>query len=165
MWGISYDDLDTWRGPYPPEVFAAQFEKMAEGWRPGIAELQLAVQEAPPDRRKEVQGDLRFARAAGIFFQSVANQAHFILARDALAQPSKTLSPEERERLLIEIKRLLESEIALARQLFTIAREDSRIGFEPTCQYFFLPLDLVEKVVNCRWLLEHYEKKGLAQKY
>ncbi len=30
MWGIPYDDLDRWRGPYPAEVFAAQFEKMAD---------------------------------------------------------------------------------------------------------------------------------------
>ena len=21
MWGLPYDDLDGWRGPYPPEVF------------------------------------------------------------------------------------------------------------------------------------------------
>jgi hypothetical protein len=162
MWMMSYDDLDAWCGPYPPEVFAAQFMKMADGWRPGIAELQLAVQEAPPDRRNEVQGDLRFARLAGIIFQSVANQTHFILARDALAQPSNTLSPEERERLRIEIKRCLESEIVLARQLFTMAQEDSRIGFEPVSQYFYLPLDLVEKVVNCRWLLAQLEKQGLG---
>jgi hypothetical protein len=88
----------------------------------------------------------------------VANQTRFILARDALAQPANTLPPEERERLRVEIKRLLESEIVLARQLFTIAREDSRIGFEPTCQYFYLPMDLVEKVVNCRWLLRYFEE-------
>ncbi len=56
----------------------------------------------------------------------------------------------------LEIKRLLESEIALARQLFTLVREDSRIGFEPSCHYFYLPLDLVEKVINCRWLLRHF---------
>ena len=31
MWGIPYDDLNGWRGPYPPEVFAGQFEKMAQG--------------------------------------------------------------------------------------------------------------------------------------
>ena len=43
------------------------------------------------------------------------------------------------------------------RRLFTLTREDSRIGFEPSCQYFYLPLDLVEKVINCRWLLEHLE--------
>jgi hypothetical protein len=157
MWGIPYDDLETWRGPYPPEVFAAQFMKMAGGWQPGIVELQSAVQKAPPDRRQEVQGDLRFAKAAGIIFQSVANQAHFIMARDALAQPSNRLSREESERLRIEMKRLLESEIVLARELFKIAQEDSRIGFEPTCQYFYLPQDLVEKVVNCRWLLGNFE--------
>lgn len=55
------------------------------------------------------------------------------------------------------MKRRLESEIALARELFTLTQQDARIGFEPSCQYFYLPLDLVEKVVNCRWLLEHLE--------
>ena len=91
-------------------------------------------------------------------FKSVANQARFVLARDALAKSADTLSPEERQRLQAEIKRRLESEIALARQLFTLVREDSRIGFEPSCQYFYLPLDLVEKVVNCRWLLGQLEE-------
>jgi hypothetical protein len=52
----------------------------------------------------------------------------------------------------------LESEIVLARQLLALVREDSRIGFEPSCQYFYLPLDLVEKVVNCRWLSGHFEE-------
>ena len=131
---------------------------MAEGWRPGIAELQLAVEKTPPDRRDEARTDLRFAQAAAINFQSVANQARFVLARDALAKPSNTLSLQQRRRLRVEIKRLLESEIVLARQLFTLVREDSRIGFEPSCHYFYLPLDLVEKVVNCRWLLRHFEE-------
>ena len=157
MWGIPYDDVDRWRGPYPPEVFASQFEKVATGWRPGIAELQLAVQKAPPARRSEVQADLRFARAAAIIFQSVANQTRFVIARDALANKSSSLSAEERARWRAEIKRRLESEILLARQLFTLTRDDSRIGFEPSCQYFYLPLDLVEKVINCRWLLKQFE--------
>jgi hypothetical protein len=160
MWGIPYDDLDGWRGPYPPEVFAAQFEKVAEGWEPGIAELQAAVERTPPDRRDEAQADLRYARAAGLYFQAVANQARFVMARDALAQPAGALSPAESGRLRGEIKRLLESEIVLARQLLTLVREDSRIGFEPSCQYFYLPLDLVEKVMNCRWLLKYYENNG-----
>ena len=158
MWGIPYDDLNGWRGPYPPEVFAAQFEKMAQGWRPGIAELQLAVEKTPPDRRHEAEADLRLARAAAMHFQAVANQTRFVLARDAIANPAGTPSPEERDRLRVEIKRCLESEINLARRLFTLSQEDSRIGFEPSCQYFYLPLDLVEKVVNCRWLLEHVDE-------
>jgi hypothetical protein len=158
MWGIPYDDLDGWRGPYPTEVFAAQFEKMVEGWQPGIAELQTAVEKAPPDRRKEVQADLRYAQAAGITFQSVANQARFVLAQDALAKLQNGQSPEERHRLHLEIQRCLKSEIVLARQLFTLTQQDSRVGFEPSCQYFYLPLDLVEKAVNCHWLLKQFEE-------
>jgi hypothetical protein len=158
MWGIPYDDLNGWRGPYPAEVFAAQFEKMAAGWRTGIAEFERAVEKTPPDRRSEAQADLRFARAAGIHFQSVANQARFVLARDALANSRGTLPAGERQSLRAEVRRRLESEIILARRLYALVREDSRIGFEPSCQYFYLPLDLVEKVVNCRWLLGHLEE-------
>jgi hypothetical protein len=155
MWGFPYDDLNGWRGPYPPDVFAAQFEKVAHGWQPGIEELRKAVEAAPEALRADAAADLRLARAAAIHFQSVANQARFVAARDALAG-AEDLPPDERARLGAEITRSLESEITLARELYTLVQEDSRIGFEPSCQYFYLPLDLVEKVINCRWLLEHF---------
>lgn len=153
MWGIPYDDLDGWRGPYPPEVFASQFEKIAAGWQPGLAALQAAADRSPPDRRTEALADLRLARAAAIHFQSVANQARYVIARDALAQPTTGMSSEDRARRRLESNRCLTSEIGLARDLFRLTQEDSRIGFEPSCQYFYLPLDLVEKVINCRWIL------------
>lgn len=148
MWGIPYDDLDGWRGPYPPEVFASQFEKVASGWAPGIAALERAVAAAPADRRGEAEADLRYARAAGMHFQAVANQARYVMARDAAAAGDD--SPAHRETM----RRALESEIALAKALHALTLEDSRIGFEPSCQYFYLPQDLIEKVVNCRWLLD-----------
>lgn len=154
MWGLPYDDLDGWRGPYPPEVLIAQFEKMAEGWQSGLAELAVAVERAPAERRAEAEADLRFAWAAGYHFAAVANQSAYVLARDALAQGGATLPAAERLRLRGEMRRRLEAEIALAREEYALVQADSHIGFEPSCQYFFLPLDLVEKVVNCRWLLE-----------
>jgi len=157
MWGLPYDDLDSWRGPYPPETFIAQFEKVARGWRAGLAELDLAVRATPADLQSEAAADLRFARAATLHFESVANQAAFVLVRNALARPDGALPDAERRRLRQEMKRRLESEIALARELHTLVQQDSHIGFEPSCQYFYLPLDLVEKVVNCRWLLEQAE--------
>ncbi|MBP7950939.1 MAG: hypothetical protein KA004_14905 [Verrucomicrobiales bacterium] len=157
MWGLPYDDLDGWRGPYPPEVFIGQFEKVVHDWRAGIAALERAVKATPLDRRAEVAADLRFARAAGIHFEAVANQAAFVHARDTLVKSGVSLPVEERRRLRQELKRRLESEIALARQLFPLVQQDAHIGFEPSCQYFYLPLDLVEKVINCRWLLEHLE--------
>ena len=79
-----------------------------------------------------------------------------VLSWLAMPWPNLRTRLKKARRLRFEIRRLLESEIALARQLFTLVREDSRIGFEPSCQYFYLPLDLVEKVVNCRWLLKHF---------
>jgi hypothetical protein len=157
MVGIPYDDVTKWRGPCPAEVFVAQFEKVAAGWRSGIPHLKAAVEKAPPERRDEAQAELRFTEAAQVHFQSVANQTRFVLARDALANSSSTLLTEERNRLRGEIRRCLQSEITLARQLFTLTREDSRIGFEASNQYVYLPLDLVEKVINCRWLLGQFE--------
>jgi hypothetical protein len=157
MWGLPYDDLDSWRGPYPPAVFIEQFEKVVMGWRAGIAELAMAMQKTPADRRADAEADLRFARAATLHFESVAHQAAFVLARNTLARPGGALPDAERRRLRHEMKRRLESEIALARELHTLVQQDSHIGFEPSCQYFYLPLDLVEKVINCRWLLEQAE--------
>ena len=157
MTGISYDDVTKWRGPYPVDVFISQFEKLAEGWRSGIPFLKEAAEKVPPERSEDVRAELRYAQVAAIHFQSVANQARFTVARDKLADSAGTLSVEERNALRNEIRRVLQSEIVLARQLFILAQEDSRIGFEAANQYFYVPLDLVNKVVNCRWLLEHFE--------
>ena len=159
MWGIPYDHLDGWRGPYPAEVLAAQFEKVATGFGLAAAELRLALEKASPAQRRTAEADLRFTRAAGLHFQAVANQTRFVLARDALAQTVPAPETETRRRWRAEARRCLEAEIALARQLFSLAREDSRIGFEPSCHYFYVPLDLVEKVVNCRWLLERFKEE------
>mgnify|MGYP001283430434 CR=1 FL=1 len=101
-----------------------------------------------------VATDLRYAKAAANHFQAVANQSRFTAARDALVDPAATRTPEQTEALRQQMRQAVESELVLAKELYELVKEDSRIGFEPSCQYFYLPLDLVEKVVNCRWLLE-----------
>ena len=156
MWGFPYDDVDGWRGPYPPEIFAAQFEKVVRGWHDGIAELKAAAEKAPAEHRADAASDLRLARAAAIHFESVANQTRFVMARNALADTARPSSDAERAELRSEIRKAINSEMALAKELYALSCDDSRIGFEPSCQYFYLPLDLVEKVVNCRWLLTQY---------
>lgn len=158
MVGIPYDDVASWGGAYPIEVFASQFEKVAEGWRSGIPPLKEAVEKAPSDRLADAEAELRFAEAAHAHFQSVANQTRFILARDALASDAGSRSADESRRLRSEMRRCLESEIALARRLFTLTSQDSRIGFEASNHYYYLPVDLVEKVINCRWLLDQVKE-------
>ena len=137
MTGIPYDDLNGWRGMYPPEVFIAQLNKMADGFESALAKLKAAKHKTTP----ALAAEMRVAEAAAIHFRSAANQARFILAR------------EKHE--TAELKRVLADEIKLARRLFTIQSRDSRIGFEASNHYFYVPLDLVEKVINCHWLISN----------
>jgi hypothetical protein len=37
--------------------------------------------------------------------------------------------------------------------MYHLRAKDSRLGFEATNQYFYMPLDLIEKTINCEWLL------------
>jgi hypothetical protein len=154
MVGFPYDHLDGWRGPYPPEVLASQFEKLAAGWSGGVDQLADVIRRIDGSHRAAATSDLRLARAAHAHFASVANQIRFVLARDALGNAN--LADGERSRLRAQMVAILDSEIELARRLEQLAREDSRIGFEASNHYFYTPLDLVEKVINCRWLREMY---------
>ena len=81
MVGFPYDDLDAWRGPYPAGVFADQFGKVARGWAEGLPALREAVAKSPPGLRAAAELDLGVAEAAGLHFESAANQALFVMAR------------------------------------------------------------------------------------
>jgi len=131
MVGFPYGDLNAWRGPYPAGVFASQFEKVSLGWQRGVAELRGVTGSAATE-------DQRLALAAGLHFESVANQARFILARAAGRRD--------------QMARIARSEAGIARALYDLALDDSRLGFEPSDQYYYMPLDLVENVVNCEFI-------------
>jgi hypothetical protein len=137
MLGFPYDDLAGWRGPYPPAVFAGQWEKLSAGWGDGLTALRRAVDAAPPEKRAAAEADLRIARAAGLHFASVGRQVRYILARDG-------------DRIGIDA--ILDAEIRGARELFDLCRSDARLGFEASNHYYYVPLDLVETVVNCESL-------------
>jgi len=152
MVGFPFDDLRRWRGQYPADVLASQLEKVATGWAEGIEALEEAVARTPRDRKARAEEQLCFARAARLHFASAANQARFIIARNALAKGK--LSPAARRQQRAAIDRVVKDEIALAREMYVLTKQNSCIGFEAASAYFYLPLDLVEKVVNCRYVLE-----------
>ena len=158
--GFPYDDVDGWRGPYPAEVFADQIAKVADGWKAGLPELQEAVTKAPPDHAAEARAELLFAEAAWLHFQSVANQARFTIARNALLAKDKPLGPADRQKCIEQMRQSARDEITVARRLFTLARQDSRIGYEASNHYYYVPIDLVEKVINCRYVLDHGPSKA-----
>lgn len=139
MVGIPYDDLKGWRAVYPAEVFAGQLEKVAVGFEEAVAALRRVVGTLPPALAEEA----RFAEAAAIHFASVANQCRAVVARDAGDRA--------------ELRRLCVAEEALAVRLHALQSRDARIGFEASNQYYYTPHDLVEKVINCRWVASRPE--------
>jgi len=153
MVGFPYDDVDGWRAIYPVDVLAGQLEKVAAGWAEGLSVLQEAqIKAQTRSGRTNLREDLGLAQAAGLHFRSVANQIHFILARNALL--SGALKDTERKAQIDAIKKVATAEMHDARALFYLTRNDPRIGFEASNHYYYLPLDLVEKVVNCRYAMD-----------
>ncbi len=156
MVGFPYDALDHWRAIYSPEIFIQQFDKVADGFDRALAELKAAGTQttATPAQRRAFEEECGVAEACAIHFRTCANQARFVVARGALAKKLENPTPH------IEIlERMLKDEIELARRLHRIQSADSRIGFEASNQYAYVPVDLAEKVLNCQDLLDNWLPK------
>ncbi len=152
MVGFPYDDVDGWRAVYPAEVLAEQFEKIAVGWREGLRSLQTAYSKMETAAQQaNLREDMALAQAAYAHFRSVTNQTRFVLARNALF--SGSLHGAEREAQIDIIRKTATGEMYNAGALFSRTRADPRIGFEASNHYYYLPLDLVEKVINCRYVI------------
>lgn len=157
MVGFPYDDLDSWRAVYPTDVFISQFKKIAAGFDQAIVKLRGSIRGSEKkmraEHRRALAAELSVAEAAAIHFHSTANQARFVQARRGLAA-AKTA--EDAKPRIETLAQTLADEIVLAKRLCAIQTRDSRIGFEASNQYYYVPVDLAEKVLNCRDLLEHW---------
>jgi hypothetical protein len=80
------------------------------------------------------------------------------MARDALL--SGSLRNEERNAQVEIARKAVRDEMETARRLFALTLDDSRIGFEASNHYYYLPLDLVEKVVNCQYILDTWSAEN-----
>jgi hypothetical protein len=157
MVGFPYDHVDAWRAIYPAEVLAGQIRKISSAWNQGMDRWARVCDKAEtPAQRADAESDRRVATAAGLHFASVANQVEFVLARNALKTSSQ---PAEREANTATLQRIAREEIAIARQMFALTRQDSRIGYEASNHYYYYPLDMVEKVINCEYILQQMKSK------
>lgn len=143
------DDYKSWAGKYPPQVVVREFSKMASLWREVLPEFRKAMEIAAGESRQSAPEDLAIAETCSIHFQSTANQIEFYMLRDQERTPAA----------LARMRELARQEIELARRLYPIARRHSVIAFEASNHYYYRPADLIEKILNCRYLLDH-ELKG-----
>lgn len=159
MLGFPYDDLDGWRGAYPRETLQNQFKKLAEKWQKGLPFFEKAVKLAETDLQKtNAMEDYRFAQTAWNHFSSMANQIQFIILRDKILSGNQSKTEISSE--LNSINTIVNNEIELAKQMYRLNKADSRIGFEASNHYYYFPLDFVEKVINCKYVLA----KGIIAK-
>ena len=157
MVGFPYDDLDAWRAIYPPEIFISQLEKVAFGFERALQQFKNSTvrreETLSKPQRQALQEELSVAEAATLHFRSAANQARFVVERRAFSEekdPVLTALPRAK------LESVLQQEIILARRLHALQSRDARLGFEASNHYFYIPVDLAEKVLNCRDLLDRW---------
>jgi len=124
---------------------------IAEGWKEGLDFFEELLQNIPEEYMDTAQSDYGLAKAAYLHFYSVANQCNFVIARDKYLDENKKGSVED-------LQRILDKEIQAAVQLFDLVHKDSRIGFEASNQYYYVPQDLMEKVINAEYLKNLWEE-------
>jgi hypothetical protein len=140
----------NWKGAYPPDVMQRLVAQMASRWGQGLPKLEAAARLAPASSRKAARLELAIARTCHNHFESVANQIEFYLLRDEAPAAAPARQAEIRARMTAIARR----EIELARAQFDVARGESLIAFEATNHYYYTPLDLVEKMLNCELAIE-----------
>ena len=145
-----YDDLKNWLGPYSADIARRQFEKLTQIWEDGLQHFREALPHVPKERATMARKDLGIAETCWIHYRSVAHQIQFYHLREQL-EPAL---PAARTSLVNEMKQIARREMALARQLYQIARQDSTIGYEASNHYYYRPLDLAEKVLNCESVIQ-----------
>ena len=144
MLGFPYDDLESWRGPYPEEVLERQFELVSSGWKKGLDLLEQGKQPEGEREERAFRELLTVAEASYCHLRSAYLQIRFVIARDHGFR-KEVMAACARE----------ESRLAL--KLHELARRDSRIGFEASNHYFYSLNDLREKVISCEALLRQLE--------
>ena len=153
MVGLPYDSVDSWGGGlYPPEILAGQYEKVAIGFAKGIEKLEKALSLTPHPHLFDIEAELRYAQVCRLHFASVANQVRYTLLRNKLNDVNTT--PEQKREIRNTMIPIVESEIVLAKELYLLTLRDSSIGFESSNHYFYVPNDLMEKMVSCRMILD-----------
>lgn len=138
MVGFPYDDLESWRGPYPAEIFEQQLQMLAEIWHQGLEVLAAATTQVEAPYRANYEDLCGVAEANYCHYRSAALQVAYVRLRDAGDPAQCEVIAEERE---------------LAKKLYALARHDSRLGFEATNHYAYTLNTLREKILNCSWLL------------
>ncbi|MBP3633662.1 MAG: hypothetical protein J6J43_03710 [Oscillospiraceae bacterium] len=134
---FAYDDLKSWRGIYPEDVFQNQLEALCAQWKEGLRLIE----------NDEDTQTVQMAHASYSLFRSSLNLVKFVRLRD---------SGGSRKALYDVV--LDERENAV--NMLALMNQNPAIGFEAANHYYFSRFALCEKVINCDYLLQRYKNGG-----
>ena len=141
------DDLKSWCGAYPPEAVQGQFTRLADLWRAGADRFRAAMEDVSPNKRSQAEADLAIVDTCYRHFRSTAIQVEFYRLRGQL-------DGSDRRATLQRMHDLAAADMVLAREQYRTARRNSLIAYEASNHYYYTPLDLAEKVLNCVQVME-----------
>lgn len=153
MVGFPYDDLTGWCSIYPPNVWIQQMELVRDGFSNGCNKFEEAIALMPLEKQTEARMQLGQYRAAEMHFASCVNQARFTDARNTFYKLPEEAASKEKEALLSVMQSAVENELTVAKKIYTLVKSDSAIGYESSNHYFYIPQDIIEKILNCKYLL------------
>ena len=133
------DDWTRWPPPYSPELMTKLLRHMCDRWDEGLKELRETVLKSGT-RRKMAERDFGVAWMVGYYWRAYANGLEFYKARDAKDVEG--------------MKRIAVEELKATEQAFRLVRADSRFGWELELQYFYRPLDVLERLISLDAVLE-----------
>ncbi len=148
-----YDAYKTWKGVYPASTVQELMMKLAKRWGDGVAVLEQIR-----TRSKDAALELAIARTCYSHFESVANQIEFYLLRDEA--PNAT--PGRKKQIISRMIAIAERERELAAAQYAVACDESLIGYEASNHYYYTPVDLLEKVLNCDYVIAELHAAATA---
>ena len=83
--------------------------------------------------------------------RSSYNIIHFVMMRD-------TYLERREEKVRLEILKVLE-ERDLTKRVYEIMTRRPEVGYEAANHYYFSQTSLMEKVINCDWLISYYKNE------
>jgi hypothetical protein len=142
MVNTPYDDFTSWTAGYSDnrKGWVEQMRRVADGFEKGDVLWKAAVAAMDGDARREAEREAVVFRAATLHFRTCADQAEFILARD---RGDKAAMKEYAKR-----------ELETAKEMLSLVRADSRLGYETSNRYIYVPNDFLEKILNCRAVID-----------
>ena len=142
MTGIPYDDLTDWRSIFPQEVYVSQIRQLSDGWHRGTLALEAAARSCDDVHLAAL---VRWTHAIDCHFRSIYNQCMFVIRRDEEGVIDTSVAAEE---------------AMLASELLSLSCADPMIGYESANHYFYHRNHLLEKLINCDYLMRTYGQEA-----